>query len=100
MTWQEKPGPERNKARLLYVTVSQEVVMSTQESKPVQLPRHLRKLGRKARQQGWVIRFSGGGHYKWLAPDGETMVITAATTASIRGMRNELATFKRAGLEP
>lgn len=59
----------------------------------------LKKWRRQARAEGWRVEKSGGGHWKWFHPDGETLVITADSPGGGRSMDNAAAQLRRAGLD-
>jgi hypothetical protein len=64
-----------------------------------ELPRDLRAVGREALEAGWRLSRRGGGHVVWFSPDGVTTITTAATVPGRqRGLRNDLALLRRAGL--
>jgi hypothetical protein len=59
----------------------------------------MRKLIRQAEAQGWVVKYGGGGHLKFLAPGGG-IVVSPGTASDYRSMRNHVALMKRLGFEP
>lgn len=54
------------------------------------------ELQRKAEQQGWRILRSSK-HWKWLSPDGRSIVVTGCTASDHRADLNNLARLRRAG---
>ena len=57
----------------------------------------IEKLAKAAVAEGWRVEIANGGHVKWFAPDGVT-IITSAMTSSPRGWANHKAMLRRAGL--
>jgi hypothetical protein len=54
---------------------------------------------RLAERAGWRVDQGGGGHWKWFAPDGRTIIVTPATPGQGRAIRNVRADLRRAGLD-
>ena len=55
------------------------------------------KLRKAAISQGWRVEYTNKGHYRWLAPDNKTIVVSGSSTSDRRGMKNQLALMRRAG---
>lgn len=64
----------------------------------MRLPEAYRKLGKAAIAAGWKITVTGGGHLAWRSPSG-TVIHTPKSPSDYRSVRNNLALFRRAGLE-
>ena len=45
-------------------------------------PKDLKKIFEKAKEQGWRIEQTKGGHYKLFAPDKKTIVLVSGTPKS------------------
>ena len=52
---------------------------------------------RQAMRQGWSVRRTGSGHWKFTSPQG-MVVISSATPGDRRAMANLRAYLRRAGL--
>ena len=63
----------------------------------MKLPEPYRKLARAARDAGWTVTLTPGGHLCWRPPEGPA-VITASTPSDRRGVRNGRARLRAAGL--
>lgn len=63
---------------------------------PTHLPKDLKVLARRAEEQGWDLRQTGGGHLKWIAPSG-AFVFTASTPSDHRAYKNILSSLRRRG---
>ena len=63
----------------------------------MKLPEPYRKLARAAREAGWTVTLTPGGHLSWQPPEGPA-VITASTPSDWRGVRNGKARLRAAGL--
>jgi hypothetical protein len=60
----------------------------------------LKKLIRIAIQHGWLVEYTGGGHYKWTPPDKSAPVLYSASTPSdSRALDNHRCRLRRAGLK-
>ena len=59
----------------------------------------LKEWRKRALAEGWRVETSGGGHYKWYAPDGETIVVTPKTPGKARALANCASQLRRAGLD-
>jgi hypothetical protein len=57
------------------------------------------RLIRVATKAGWQIKPGNGGHLKWFAPDGLTIVVSPSTPSDWRSMKNHVARLRRAGLD-
>lgn len=57
----------------------------------------MKDLRRAAKEQGWEVKTTGGGHIKFLPPKGE-MVIAPSTPSDRRGWLNTRAQLRKAGL--
>jgi hypothetical protein len=55
------------------------------------------KLRKQAEDQGWRVIATNKRHYRWLAPDGKTTVVSGSTCSDHRGIKNQLALMRRAG---
>ena len=64
----------------------------------LRLPEAYRKLGKAAIMAGWKITVTGGGHLAWRSPSG-AVIHTSASPSDHRAVRNNLALFRRAGLQ-
>lgn len=49
-------------------------------------------------EHGWRVEKPRGGHWKWFAPDGVTIVTTPSTPGRGRSINNIRGTFARNGL--
>lgn len=58
----------------------------------------LKEWERLAESRGWRVRKPKGGHWKWYAPDGITIVTTPSTPGRGRSIDNIRGTFARNGL--
>lgn len=58
----------------------------------------LRQWERLAEGKGWRVMKPKGGHWKWYAPDGVTIVTTPSTPGKGRSVDNMRLQFRRAGL--
>lgn len=71
------------------------------------IPRRFRKLVTHVESLGWTVSFSGGGHLKWVPPEGWTTgthedaqtLFTAATPSDRRAIKNICAMFKKQGID-
>lgn len=54
---------------------------------------------RRAEQQGWAVRMSTGGHWKWYRPDGRMVASTSSTPSDSRSLNNIRMHLRRAGLD-
>jgi predicted RNA binding protein YcfA (HicA-like mRNA interferase family) len=64
------------------------------------MTKDLRQLVRRAERLGWEVAVTNGGHLRWTGPDGQAIVITAATPhGGSRTHRNTVALLRRAGLD-
>lgn len=57
----------------------------------------IERLAKDAIAEGWRVEIAKGGHVKWFAPDGETLIVSSLT-GSACGWRNFKAQVRRAGL--
>lgn len=57
----------------------------------------IEKIAKAAIAEGWRVEIANGGHVKWFAPDGETIIVSSLT-GSACGWRNHRAKLRRAGL--
>lgn len=64
----------------------------------MKIPASYRALARAAREAGWSIVVTGGGHLRWRSPSG-SVVITSSTPGDHRGARNAARHLRRAGLD-
>jgi hypothetical protein len=64
----------------------------------LKVPEPLRRLAAAARADGWLLTVTGGGHLKWMPPQGGAPVFTASTPGDWRSSRNARAKLRRAGL--
>lgn len=60
--------------------------------------KRLKVLRRRAEHQGWAVAPTGGGHVRFVAPDG-TVVILATSPSDWRAEKNDTARLRRAGLD-
>jgi hypothetical protein len=58
--------------------------------------RDLKDVIQQARDQGWEVRLTNGGHYCFRAPNG-TQVFGASTPSDVRSIANLRARLKRNG---
>lgn len=59
----------------------------------------LRKIRKRARNQGWTIEITGSGHLKWVPPKkSEDIVFSASTPSDHRALKNLLSRLKKSGL--
>ena len=63
----------------------------------LKLPECYRQLARTARAAGWEITRRRGGHLAWRSPSG-AVVFTPGSPSDWRGIRNDIAELRRAGL--
>lgn len=64
----------------------------------MKIPRDLRSTAKKAREQGWKIRETSGGHLAWKPPAGRT-VFCPSTPSDSHSVANVLGKLRRAGLQ-
>lgn len=65
----------------------------------MKLPESYRDIARTARRAGWTItRAKRSSHLHWRSPSGQ-LVVTPSTPGDCRGVRDDLARLRRAGLE-
>jgi hypothetical protein len=64
---------------------------------PFRVPEPYRALAKLARKHSWVISPTRNGHLRWRRPDGHA-VITAGSPSDHRGIRNDKARLRKAGL--
>lgn len=57
--------------------------------------KELDRLAREAIGRGWVITHTNGGHLKWMFPGSASVLFTAVTTRSTRGVRNAASQMRR-----
>jgi len=61
--------------------------------------KELKELRKAAEAQGWRIEKTKKGHWKFLAPNGEDIVIVAGTPSSKRGFDHAVADLRRYGFQ-
>jgi hypothetical protein len=62
--------------------------------------KELKKLMKKARDQGWTIVHSGGGHLKWKPKDkSQPIVVSGSTPSDHRSISNLKSQLRRSGLK-
>jgi len=57
----------------------------------------MRELKALAESQGWKVTPTGGGHLKWVSPQG-AIVFGPSTPSDWRSMKNHVGYLRRAGL--
>lgn len=62
------------------------------------MKKDIRKLAALARRAGWSVEYTGGGHLRWVPPQGGP-VYSASTPSDLRVLANMKARLRRAGLE-
>lgn len=63
----------------------------------MKIPRDLRKTAERAREAGWTISETNGGHLAWKPPTGRT-VFCPSTPSDRRTVANVIGKLRRAGL--
>ena len=63
-------------------------------NKPPRLAKELRPLAKRYKAKGWRLEPTGGGHIKWIAPNGH-VVYSASTPSDWRGVLDLTARLKR-----
>jgi hypothetical protein len=63
----------------------------------VKIPRDLRATAKRAREAGWTVTHTKGGHLAWKPPAGQT-VYSPSTPSCSRSVANVLGKLRRAGL--
>lgn len=63
-----------------------------------QLPRDLRKIVTRAREQGWRVELTRRSHVKFVPPEGP-IVFTSGTPSDARGRLNLVSELRRSGLK-
>lgn len=63
-----------------------------------EVPREQRQMASLALSQGWSIRRTNAGHFKWRTPDGTGTVVTAAS-GDHRAILNDESRLRKAGLK-
>ena len=53
---------------------------------------------RRARSQGWRVKLTARGHYKFYAPDGKGLVVVGSHLGDPRAVKNALAELRRRGM--
>lgn len=61
------------------------------------MSKDLRKVMRVAELANWRVEATRNGHFRWLSPDGAT-IVTAGTASDVRAYRNTLSLLRRHGL--
>lgn len=51
-----------------------------------------------AEDQGWQVKFTGGGHIRWMPPNSTVMVHTTSTPSDYRALENLKRDLRKAGL--
>lgn len=59
----------------------------------------LKDLMRRARDAGWTVKLTKGGHLKFIPPDNGVPVFTGSTPSDHRAYHNLCAMLRRKGLE-
>jgi predicted RNA binding protein YcfA (HicA-like mRNA interferase family) len=63
----------------------------------MRIPKDLRPTARRARQAGWTVTNTRGGHLAWKPPAGRT-VYSPSTPSDSRSIANVIGKLRRAGL--
>lgn len=71
----------------------------TAMTRAVKVPKDMRSLARRARQQGWEITRTNGGHLRWRSPNGVVVIMGSTPNGGKHSDKNAYAAFKREGLE-
>lgn len=58
----------------------------------------LRRIAQSAREAGWTVEFTRNGHLRFLAPDGDGIVVTGSTPSDTRSVKNCVARLRQHGL--
>ena len=58
----------------------------------------MEQLVRKAKDQGWKVVITNGGHYKFLPINGDTPIIAPLTPSGARSIANTKSRLKKSGL--
>jgi len=62
--------------------------------------KRINEISDRARQQGWRVEITNGGHLRFIPPDKERpMVHAPATSSDYRGLANTAAQLRRSGLD-
>lgn len=64
----------------------------------MKVPRDMKPLVQAAREAGWEVTMSGGGHLRFEAPNGE-LVFTSSSPSCRRAAANTRAELRRKGLD-
>lgn len=62
------------------------------------MPKDFRPIQKAAKKQGWTVRYTGTGHYRWTAPDGQC-VVSGSTPSDYHAFKNFVSSLKRKGLK-
>lgn len=60
------------------------------------LPPAIRKLARRARQEGWQAAMTGGGHVRFVHPNAHVPVIASASPSDVNAESNIVRDMRRA----
>ncbi len=58
----------------------------------------IREIIRRARRQGWTVRQTARGHFKFYAPNGVDLVVVGSHLGDPRASKNALAELRKRGL--
>ena len=59
----------------------------------------LKPLFKAAKEQGWKVEYTDGGHLKWIPPEGEFAITPSTPSDGRRGFLNARSTLRKAGLK-
>ena len=68
-------------------------------NRTVKIPKEYMPIWRKARDQGWDVSMTRGGHLCWTSPDG-SKVFCPSTPSDHRSLHNVIRKLKYKGLKP
>jgi predicted RNA binding protein YcfA (HicA-like mRNA interferase family) len=55
-----------------------------------------RQLAKKAKEQGWIVDYSNGGHLRYKSPDGKTLFFSS-TPSDTRALKNQISVMSKHG---
>lgn len=64
----------------------------------MRIPKEMRPVAKKARDQGWTISTTKGGHIVWQSPTGKK-VFSPSSPSEYRGHKNVIRKLRHEGLD-